>query len=143
MHIAILRNMQNDKYRKKSLLLYDSDIEFANNLKLYFEDIFNVFAVENANNIFERIDSKSIDYLVIEYINDSFDFKQLINSIQKTFPDLKIVLMSTFYISEDLNEKSFLNKIDDYVFKPFDVNLLRQKLLNLSCSKRRYLLKDT
>lgn len=98
MHIAILHNMQSDKYGKKSLLLYDSDIEFANNLKLYFEDIFNVFVIKNINNIFEQIELKMIDYLVVEFKNDSIYFKEFINNIQKIFPDLKIVLMSTFYM---------------------------------------------
>jgi DNA-binding response OmpR family regulator len=122
--------------KKRKILLFDNDKELADNIKLYLEDIYIVYIVTSIDNLAPELFKQSYDFLIFEATSTDINYNIIINKIRLIIPDIKIVLMCTFFDADNDNERLILGNVDDYIFKPFDVNLLRQKLIKLYSPKR-------
>ena len=124
------------KNKKRKILLFDNDKELADNIKLYLEDLYAVNIVTNIDNLAPELFKQSYDFLIFEATSTDIHYNIIINKIRLIVPDTKIVLMCTFFDTDNNTERSILGNVDDYIFKPFDVNLLRQKLIKLYSPKK-------
>jgi len=116
-------NSRNSK--KKSLLIYDTDFDFANDIKIYLEDIFRVRIVENIAELISDIKQYKADILLFEIYSLDQKSHILFNQVKKIYPKLKILLMFTYLDFNHTEEKLILSETNDFIYKPFDVNLLR------------------
>ncbi|MCK5032378.1 MAG: response regulator [Calditrichia bacterium] len=128
--------MQRLKNKKQKILLFDNDNELANNIKLYLEDIYSVRIVISTEGLISEINNNSYDFLIFEVNSFDTHFNKIINKIRLIVPNTKIILMCTFFDTDINTERFILSKVDDYIFKPFNVNLLKQKLTILLTSKK-------
>ena len=128
--------MQRLKNKKQKILLFDNDNELANNIKLYLEDIYSVRIVISTEGLISEINNNSYDFLIFEVNSFDTHFNKIINKIRLIAPNTKIILMCTFFDTDINTERFILSKVDDYIFKPFNVNLLKQKLTILLTSKK-------
>ncbi len=128
--------MQRLKNKKQKILLFDNDNELANNIKLYLEDIYSVRIVISTEGLISEINNNSYDFLIFEVNSFDIHFNKIINKIRLIVPNTKIILMCTFFDTDINTERFILSKVDDYIFKPFNVNLLKQKLTILLTSKK-------
>ena len=128
--------MQRLKKKKQKILLFDNDNELANNIKLYLEDIYSVRIVISTEGLISEINNNSYDFLIFEVNSFDTHFNKIINKIRLIVPNTKIILMCTFFDTDINTERFILSKVDDYIFKPFNVNLLKQKLTILLTSKK-------
>jgi response regulator RpfG family c-di-GMP phosphodiesterase len=119
------------RYKKKTILLFDSDVELAENIKLYLEDIYVVKLVNQSEEIISELRKNSYDFLISDLNSLNMQFGNIFNEIHIISPSTKIILMCTFFDAEINNERFILSKVDDYIFKPFNVNLLKYKLARL------------
>jgi response regulator RpfG family c-di-GMP phosphodiesterase len=124
------------RYTKQTILLYEGDAELAENIKLYLEDIYVVNLVNHSEQIISELDNNSYDFLISDLNSLNIQFGNIVNEIQTISPSTKIILMCTFFDAEINNERFILSKVDDYIFKPFNVNLLKYKLLRLQASSK-------
>ena len=128
--------MLRTKQKKRKILLFDNDKELADNIKLYLEDLYSVNVVTNIDNLAPELFKTTYDFLIFEVSSIDADYNIIINKIRLIVPDTKIVLMCTFFDTDNNTERLILGNVDDYIFKPFDVNLLRQKLIKLYSPKK-------
>ena len=128
--------MQRLKNKKQKILLFDNDNELANNIKLYLEDIYSVRIVISTEGLISEINNNSYDFLIFEVNSFDTHFNKIINKIRLIVPNTKIILMCTFFDTDINTERFILSKVDDYIFKPFNVNLLKHKLTKLLTSKK-------
>ena len=124
------------KNKKRKILLFDNDKELADNIKLYLEDLYAVNIVTSIDNLAPELFKQSYDFLIFEATSTDIHYNIIINKIRLIVPDTKIVLMCTFFDTDNNTERLILGNVDDYIFKPFDVNLLRKKLIKLYSPKK-------
>jgi len=116
------------RQKKQTIILFDSDVELAKNIKLYLEDIYFVKIVPQPEQILTELSSRSYDFFISDFNSSNLRFRNLLDEIKTISPTTKILLMCTFFDAEINNERYILSKVDDYIFKPFNVNLLKHKL---------------
>ena len=116
------------RQKKQTIILYDSDAELAKNIKLYLEDIYFVKIVSQPEQILSELSNRSYDFLISDFNSLNLQSRNLLDEIKTISPSTKILLMCTFFDAEINNERFILSKVDDYIFKPFNVNLLKNKL---------------
>ena len=120
--------MRERKINKKSVLLYDNESDLANNIKLYLEDSYKVYNIKNIDNLILDLRHNFFDFVVLDFDSINQNFNKIINEVRRKSSTTKILLMCTIFNAENYNEKEILNKVDDFIFKPFNVDLLKFKL---------------
>jgi DNA-binding response OmpR family regulator len=123
--------MPKRKEKKQTILLFDNDIELANNIKLYLEDTYTVRIIINSKELFAEINKNTYDFFIADFNSINIYFINIITKMRLNSSKMKIVLMCTFFDNEIYSERIILNKVDDYIFKPFNVNLLKNKIAKL------------
>ena len=116
------------RQKKQTIILFDRDTELAENIKLYLEDIYFVKIVSQPEQILSELSNRSYDFLISDFNSLKLQSRNLLDEIKTNSPSTKILLMCTFFDAEINNERFILSKVDDYIFKPFNVNLLKHKL---------------
>ncbi len=135
-YIAKTATMGFVKLKKNKVLIFDKDIELANNIRIYLEDSFKVKIVKSIDDLITEIKINKFDFLLSEIDAKNQDFQNILNQIKTIQPGIKILLMYTYFDSDGITEKSILNAVDGYIFKPFDVNILKSKLSQLGLLKK-------
>ncbi len=119
-------------YQKpENILVIDSDRDFCKNVRLYLEQDYNVVTRQNLKYIDYTILLNKIDLLIID---EGFDKSNLLNFIQgvkQKHRRLKIIVMYTYFQSDQKTEKELFRFVDDMIAKPFDVKLLKNKVRRL------------
>lgn len=120
--------MQGRKKYYPSILIYDNESELANNIKLFLEDSYNVHNVNNIKYLILDLNTHSFDYVLLDFDSINKYFNEIIDTIRNKSDNTKILLMYTIFKTEKYNEQEILSKVDDFIFKPFNVELLKHKL---------------
>ena len=129
--------MRERKKNKKSVFLYDNESDLANNIKLYLEDSYKVYNIKSIDNLILDLRHNFFDFVVLDFDSIYQNFNKIINEVRRKSSTTKILLMCTIFNTENFNEKEILNKVDDFIFKPFNVDLLKLKLTRFGPLKSR------
>jgi DNA-binding NtrC family response regulator len=116
----------------KTILLLEEDRELANSIRMYLEDTYRVYVVQYAEKFTQFIKQHNVDLVVTELDFPCPNFQKLLHNLKETRPDIKIVIMYMFFDRFEHDEKSIMQEADDYIFKPFDADVLRHKLDRLA-----------
>lgn len=120
--------MKKAQHKRKTVILFDTDAELAENIKLFLDDIYYVKLIVGPQELISELKHGHYDYLVLDFNILKMTPKNIISEIYAISPNSKILLMCTFLDAEINDERFILGKVDDYIFKPFNVNLLQYKL---------------
>ena len=123
--------------QKKDVVILDSDQDLAQSIKLYLEDSFRVHLVKNPTQLLRILKQTKCDYLISEVDFPKSKFQKVIKFVKNSHPEINIILMYTFFDGEGILEKTVLSKADDFIFKPFDVRILKSKLDQLVQKKEK------
>jgi DNA-binding NtrC family response regulator len=115
----------------KNILVVDPDVEFSNNVRLFLEDNYRVISRQELEYIDYTISLNQIDLLLIEAEFAGQEVLRLITELKKNHKDLKIIIMYTCFTADRVTEKNLVKDSDDIITKPFDVDLLKEKVDNL------------
>jgi DNA-binding response OmpR family regulator len=124
--------MSREKRKTQSILLFDCDAELAESISIYLEDTYSVKKVAQQNMIIKELNQSVYNFLVIDYSCLHECLIELIDKVRFISPTTKIILMCTYLNAEMDNERVIQSKVDDCIFKPFNVDLLKHKLSRLS-----------
>lgn len=132
------RDLGNDKLKPVVLVVDDDEIIRSGLKRILESEGFEVLLAEDAMALSKVIDSRSIDFLLLDVSMPWVDGLELCQMI-KSHPSLQkipIVILSALSSKEDI-ARGFKSGCDDYIVKPFDVEHLLQtinRVLNLKAS---------
>lgn len=116
---------------KKNILVIDRDKEFYKNVRLYLEESYNLIRRQGLEYVDYTILLKRIDLLLIDADYFQENLSTFMNTIRQRHPDLKIIVMYTFFAGDKKEELEIADEADALIPKPFDVRILEERINSL------------
>lgn len=109
-----------------TVVICEDDKNLLQLIELIISDL-NVKILKCSDDITLRevMNKNQVDLLVIDYWLKKVKADDVIIEIQKTHPNLPIILMSAISNLSEVKEKL---KVTDYLKKPFDIDLFKNKV---------------
>ncbi len=128
---------------KKQVLILEQDKDLADSIRIYLEENYIVHICAEPQKLLERIAYHPIDVLLTGIDFPLANLRNLLHQIKMTRPEIKIIVMYMFFDADRGTENLILNDADDYIAKPFDVGILKNKLDKLLFSRKSDSLQNT
>ena len=116
---------------KRNIFVVDPDKDFCESVRLYLEDSYNVNSRQGLEYVDYTILLKKIDLLLIDADYVSQNLIGVLSDVRKKHNNLKIIIMYTYFASNKKDEVLLAKAADDMIAKPFDVQILKEKLESL------------
>ncbi len=113
----------------KRILVVDDDIEVLETIQLILEiGGFNVSALNNGEDVFNRIESFKPDLILLDISLGHIDGRVLCEQLKSTerTASIPILLISGLYNPSDFTTLNYGQ--DDFLSKPFQMDVLLQKI---------------
>ena len=110
------------------VLILEDDKYLANSIRLFLEDVYSVYIIDDPSKIKTYITKYGIKLLVTDLDMPYPNFRNKLQSVKTSNPGIKIILMYMFLDEDAQRDASILNEADDYIFKPFDADVFRYKV---------------
>ncbi len=114
--------------KNKAVLIIEGDMDLADSIKLYLEDSYQVYITKDPAQIGWYISRYHIKLILTDIDVASPELQKRLMHLKTSNPDVKIVLMYMFLDEDEVQEQPFYKNADDFIFKPFDADLLKNKL---------------
>jgi DNA-binding response OmpR family regulator len=126
--LHLLRIMRKVESNNKAVLIIENDSDLANSIRLYLEDTYSVYVTKDPAQIANYIAQHKVKLILTDIDISSRDLHSHLSRIKASNPEIKIVLMYMFLDEDEVQEQQIFSKADDYIFKPFNADVLRHKL---------------
>jgi DNA-binding response OmpR family regulator len=110
------------------VLILEDDKDLADSIRLFLEDVYSVYIIDDPSKIKAYITKYGIKLLVTDLDMSYPNFRNKLRSVKTSNPGIKIILMYMFLDEDAQRDASILNEADDYIFKPFDADVFRYKV---------------
>ena len=114
--------------QNKTILIIENDKDLADSIKLYLEDSYRVFITRDLAQISRCIARHKIQIILTDIDMASPEIQNKLIELKSDNPDVKIILMYMFLDEDEAQDQPFFKNADDYIFKPFDADVLKDKL---------------
>ena len=114
--------------KRISVLILEEDGDLADSIRLYLEDSYRVYTVRDPEQLPGYISRYKINILITDIDISYPDIQSKLKKIKSDNPEVKILVMYMFFDEDEKKDNSLLNEVDDYIFKPFNVNVLKHKI---------------
>lgn len=118
--------------QKKTLLIVDDNKDLLNFLKCSFEEEYNVWVANDGAEAWELLQGESPELIISDVMMPEMDGFELCKLIKSTFETshIPVILLTSLCDKSDQLEGLGLGA-EDYITKPFDVSLLKQRIKTL------------
>lgn len=122
----------NAEEKKKTLLIVDDNKDLLNFLRCSFEEEYNLSVANDGVEAWEMLQKESPDLIISDVMMPNMDGFELCKLIKSTFETshIPIILLTSLCEKSDQLEGLGLGA-EDYITKPFDVSLLKQRIKTL------------
>ena len=112
----------------KAVLILEKDSDLANSIRVFLEDVYPVYIINDPSELVSHINRYGIKLLVtdLEFVNA--DLQSNIHDLRSSHPGIKVIFMYMFLDEDNQKSHSLLKEADDHIFKPFDADVLRYKV---------------
>lgn len=123
------------------ILIAEDDNNMSKIMKLYFErEGYEVYIVDNGRDALDYIEKENVDLIILDWMMPYMDGIEVCKEIKKTKYPTKIIMVTAK--DKSSNElKGLIVGADDYIKKPFDMNILLVRIKKL-CSLEEIHYKD-
>ena len=97
-------------------------------MRLYLEENYAVFSRQGLEYLDYTIILKKINLLLIDAENNSPYLAQELSDIRRKHPDVRLIIMYTYFSTSKEEEMKLANVADQMLAKPFDVQILKGKV---------------
>jgi DNA-binding response OmpR family regulator len=111
-----------------AVLILEDDRDLANSIRLFLEDVYPVYIIDDPSKLRTYITKYRIKLLVTDLDMAYQNLQHNLQVIKSSNPGVKIILMYMFLDEDGQKNHSILNEADDYIFKPFDADVFRYKV---------------
>lgn len=117
------------KSKKANLLVVEDNVELQNFLKVSLDDDFNVSIANNGLEAWLMIQKSAPDIIISDVMMPQMDGFELCRHLKSTFETSHIPIILLTALTEKTQQLEGLGLgADDYITKPFDMNLLNQRI---------------
>lgn len=120
--------MKRAKVPTDSVLILENDKDLADSIRLFLEDVYSVYIIDDPSKIKAYIKKYGIKLLVTDLDLPHPNLRNNLQSLKTSNPGIKIILMYMFLDEDGQWDSSILKEADDYIFKPFDADVFRYKV---------------
>jgi DNA-binding response OmpR family regulator len=111
-----------------AVLILEDDRDLADSIRLFLEDVYPVYIIDDPSKLRTYITKYRIKLLVTDLDMAYQNLQHNLQVIKSSNPGVKIILMYMFLDEDGQKNHSILNEADDYIFKPFDADVFRYKV---------------
>ena len=111
-----------------SVLILENDKDLADSIRVFLEDVYSVYIIDDPSKIKSYISKYGIKLLVTDLDLPHPNLQKKLHSLKSSYPGIKIILMYMFLDEDGKKDSSILKEADDYIFKPFDADVFRYKV---------------
>jgi len=120
--------MKKAKVSTSGVLILEDDKDLADSIRLFLEDVYSVYIIDDPSKIKTYIAKYGIKLLVTDLDMPHPNLRNKLQSVKTSNPGIKIILMYMFLDEDGQRDASILKEADDYIFKPFDADVFRYKV---------------
>ncbi len=110
------------------VLILEDDKDLADSIRVFLEDVYSVYIIDDPSEIKTYITKYGIKLLVTDLDMPHPNLRNKLQSVKSSNPGIKIILMYMFLDEDGQKDFSILKEADDYIFKPFDADVFRYKV---------------
>jgi DNA-binding NtrC family response regulator len=110
------------------VLILEDDKDLADSIRVFLEDVYSVYIIDDPSKIKTYITKYGIKLLVTDLDMPHPNLRNKLQSVKSSNPGIKIILMYMFLDEDGQKDFSILKEADDYIFKPFDADVFRYKV---------------
>ena len=114
--------------QNKAILIIENDKDLADSIKLYLEDSYQVYITKDPARITRYISRYHVKLILTDIDAASPELQKRLLHLKSSNPDVKIILMYMFLDEDGAQDQPFFKNADDYIFKPFDADILKSKM---------------
>jgi DNA-binding response OmpR family regulator len=111
-----------------SVLILENDKDLADSIRVFLEDVYSVYIIDDPSKIKTYISKYGIRLIVTDLDLPHPNLRNNLHSLKSLYPGIKIILMYMFLDEDGKKDSSILKEADDYIFKPFDADVFRYKV---------------
>ena len=111
-----------------SVLILENDKDLADSIRVFLEDVYSVYIIDDPSKIKAYISKYGIKLIVTDLDLPHPNLRNKLHSLKSSYPGIKIILMYMFLDEDGKKDSSILKEADDYIFKPFDADVFRYKV---------------
>ena len=111
-----------------SVLILESDKDLADSIRVFLEDVYSVYIIDDPAKIKSYISKYRIKLLVTDLDMPHPNLRKNLHTLKTSNPGIKIILMYMFLDEDGKKDSPLLREADDYIFKPFDADVFRYKV---------------
>jgi DNA-binding response OmpR family regulator len=126
--------MKKAKLPTNSVLILENDKDLADSIRVFLEDVYAVYIIDDPAQIKNYISKYGIKLLVTDLDMADPNLINNLHMLKNSYPGIKIILMYMFLDEDGKKDSSLLKEADDYIFKPFDADVFRYKIDRLLAS---------
>lgn len=120
--------MEKANVSTRSVLILENDKDLAESIRVFLEDVYSVYIIDDPSKIAAYIKKYGIKLLVTDLDLPHPNLGKKLQSLKTSNPSVKIILMYMFLDEDGKKDSSILKEADDYIFKPFDADVFRYKV---------------
>jgi DNA-binding response OmpR family regulator len=110
------------------IILLENDIDLADSICAFLEETYRVFVIQDPAELPSYITRYQINLIISDVDTHHPNLEKILKRIKTTDPRIKVLLMYLFIDEDEVSDKSIFKDADDIILKPFDVDVLRNKL---------------
>jgi CheY-like chemotaxis protein len=123
---------KNKNKKKKSVLIVEDNNDLQNFLKHSLQSMYDIYVANDGVEAWNTIQKKSPDLIISDVMMPNRDGFELCKLVKSTFETSHIPLILLTALSDKTKQLEGLGLgADDYITKPFDVSLLRQRIITI------------
>jgi DNA-binding NtrC family response regulator len=114
--------------QNNAILIIANDKDLADSIKLYLEDTYRVYITKDPARIYRYISRYHVKLILTDIDVASPELQKRLLNLKASNPDVKLILMYMFLDEDGTQDQPFFKNADDYIFKPFDADILKSKM---------------
>lgn len=130
------------KTNKNSILIVEDNSEFREYLKDSLNNLYNIMEAENGVQALELLDNNNADLIISDIMMPKMDGIQLCNKIKtdNRYSHIPVILLTAKSTHDDKVE-GFSQGADEYITKPFDLDILESRIAYLINLRQKFIRK--
>lgn len=124
----------------KNVLVVDDEEDLTWSISKHLskdKDYYNLNAVNSAADALDLLKKKTIELVISDIRMPEISGLDLLLKIRENYPDTKVIIM-TAYGSSEIQEEANKHGCFKYIEKPFEINELRQMILDAVAEKKGF-----
>ncbi|MFP4403236.1 MAG: response regulator [Nanoarchaeota archaeon] len=118
-----------EKIGKKKILIIDDEYAIRELVEFTLEDDYDILKAENADSAFKIISSNKPDLIILDIMMPRIDGYDVCKKLKedKNTKDIPVIMLTAKHSMDDLN-KAIKCDVDEFITKPFEPELLKQRI---------------